>query len=480
MFKKIIFSAFFTLGFLVCYSQESSISIPLEMKGNRDVFQIVNKLNNTVTLFLSDKKKVTAIRLDESFKIIDSLTTERPDKKYSEILGYSGDYNKPTLYWGKSNKKEILEQEFDFLNKKTNKKDYSFELKKEKVITTLTSNKTFYIITCSKETSTLNFYTFKDNNIEHKKIELGEETFYNSEEKRTRIYDVLTEQLLTTDLTNSFEIISNESLVSLKSSSIKRKIYLNDDKITFTFDNFKEITQCLFIDFKNLEYHLKYYKNPKIEGDQWYINSNSFLLDNKVFQIKTSEGEFYLTVKDIEGNLLKTHYLKKSDSLYFNNSPIIQENGEFSGYRELEKTSKFIRKVNNLNCGLTVHHLNGNYLITIGGISRETPNANATIWGGMFGFTGAILAAALNPTMDSFNSYSNQKVVYTNCLFNKDIESIEGTVPQLPFDKIRSYIDENKDLKSKTLFKFKGYYYLGYYDKEKKEYFFEKFEETIK
>lgn len=477
MLKKIIITALVLNAFLG-FTQESTLSFPIEMKGNRDVFQIVNSLNNSVTLFLSDKEKVTAIRLNEKFEVVDSLTTNRPDKKYSEILGYNGDYSNPRLFLGKQNKKEIIELEFNFSDKASSTKEYSLELKKEKIIKSISSNSIFYLITCSKEDLALNFYVFKDHNLELIKIDLKGETFYNLYKERTNIFDIVTESIHMEDASSGIELITKNTLTTLLSSSIKRKMYLDGNNLIFTFDNNKDVTQSIFIDLTTFNHHVKYYKNPKINGDDLFLNSNSYLYDNKVFQIKTSSDEFYLTVKDLDDNLIKTHHLKKSDSLYFNNTPVFQENGEFGGNREFEKASKFIRKINNLSCGLTVHSLGDNYLLTIGSVSQT--NGNVAILGGMFGLAGALVATAINPTMDSFNSYANQKVVYTNCLFNKEIEHIAGSVPEFPFDKIRNYLDINKALKSKTLFKFNDYYYLGFYLKSEEKYSFEKFKETIK
>lgn len=460
------------------YSQESNLSIPIEMKGNRDVFQITNKSNNTVTLFLSDKEKVTAIRLSEKFEIIDSISTNRPDKKYVEILGYNGNYNNPTIFWGKQNKKEVLEQEFNFLNKTAVTKEYSFEFKKEKIIKSISTNSTFYIVTCSKDDLSINFYVFKDSNVDLRKIDLKEITFYNSYKERTNIYDVFTESIHMENASNGVELISKNTLTTLLSSSVKRKMYLDENHLTFTFDNSKDITQAIFVDLMTFTHTIKFYQNPRIVGEDLFLNSNSYLYDNKIFQMKTSTDEFYLTVKNFDDTLIKTHHLKKNDSLYFINTPVYQENGEFGGNREFDKASKFIRKINNLSCGLTVHNLEDHYILTLGSVSQT--NGNALMIGSMFGVAGVLVASAINPTMDSFNSYANQKVVYTNCLFNKEIEHITGNVPEFPFDKIRKYLDTNKGLKSKTLFKFNENYYLGFYEKSEAKYTFKKFEETIK
>jgi len=460
------------------YSQESTF-FDLQLKGNRDVFQVVDSINNNVTLFFSDKDKVTAIGINDKFQIIDSISAKRPESKYNEILGYNCSGKKIGLIWAKSNKKELLEQTFDFSEKKIIEKIFTLDLKKEKIISSISMNDAFYLITCHKEDLTLNFYIVKENKLEIKKVNLKQETFYNSLKKRTNIFDLFTEDLYLRNVSSNVEIINKHSLTSLKSTSAIRKLFLEDNQIIFTFDNHKDVTQCIFINLKSFDYFLKFYKNPIINSNELIFNSNSYLYDKHIFQLKTSEDQFYFTIKDFDDNLIQTHHLTKSDSLYFINTPVIQENGEFISKREFEKTSKFIRKVNNLNCGVTVRHFDNNYLITIGALSQGNPNGVSSI-GGVFGLAGILVATALNPTMDSFQSFSNQKVIYAHCLFDKNLNHIDGNVPEFSFDRIRNYLDTNKELKSKTLFKFNDYYYLGFYLKNEEKYFFKKFKETIK
>jgi len=81
------------------YSQEIQNSFRFELKSNRDFFQVVNDSAKQTTFFISDRKKVTALSLDDTMKIKDSVSTERPDRKYKDILGFSGDKSNPIIYW---------------------------------------------------------------------------------------------------------------------------------------------------------------------------------------------------------------------------------------------------------------------------------------------------------------------------------------------------------------------------------------------
>lgn len=98
----------------------------------------------------------------------------------------------------------------------------------------------------------------------------------------------------------------------------------------------------------------------------------------------------------------------------------------------------------------------------------------------MGGIIGAVAVAAANsaisnPTLNSFNAYSNKKVVYMSGLFDKDNNHIKGDIDALAFDKIRTFFDYKKDVSLPTLYKMDTNYFFGYYDDTTKEYTIRKF-----
>ena len=89
MLKKILLASLFLNG-LISFSQEIVSSTPINLKKNRDVFQTLNEDKKEVTLFISDKIKVNALRLNEKMEVIDSLSAERPiAKTYTNMIGYN-------------------------------------------------------------------------------------------------------------------------------------------------------------------------------------------------------------------------------------------------------------------------------------------------------------------------------------------------------------------------------------------------------
>ncbi|MFM7895160.1 MAG: hypothetical protein ACKO8L_04345, partial [Flavobacterium sp.] len=100
--KKIFLLIFF---FTIKIQSQSNINnVDIRLNSNRDVFQIIDQENQKVNLFLSDKYKVNSFILDNQMKTFDTLSGIRPEKKYKDILGYSGNFYNPVIYWSDKQK----------------------------------------------------------------------------------------------------------------------------------------------------------------------------------------------------------------------------------------------------------------------------------------------------------------------------------------------------------------------------------------
>ena len=475
MIKKTLLASLI-LSSLISFSQEMASSIPLELKKNRDVFQTINNDKKEITLFIGDKMKVKAIQLDEKMKIIDSISSERPNTKiYTKMIGYNINNDNTRLFWSSNDSKDIFTELYDFNNRKTTTKQHSLLLKDEKVLQKFSDKDFFYILTVIKKSNDLKLYVFdKEGDYTEKKINLNGFTFYKSDYTQSNLYEVLGENLLPFEAPFSLQLINTDNPTSLTDSAKKRKCYFKNNRIIITLDTNIEFTQVINVDLTDFKATEKKIKTHDIDEDRMYLNSNSFYFDTKLYQLKSASNLFYLTVKDLDGKVLKEHTAKSSEPIDFKNSEVQLEGGDFGGKRTLENSSQFIRKVNNLNPGISCYSIGQNTLITFGGISPIQQSAGQF---GMsqFGLIGALVAVAVyNPGIESFNSYSNRKVVKTDGLFDNEGNHIKGDLQPLAFDKIRTFFDKYTDVSSQTLFKTDAYY-LGYYDNKTKEYIFRKF-----
>ncbi|SHG58315.1 hypothetical protein [Flavobacterium defluvii] len=485
MFKKLLL-AFLFLNSFISFSQDLVNYTPIELKRNRDVFQIINNDNKEVTLFVSDKVKVKALLLNEKMQIIDSMSTERPNKKkYDEMIGYNSTNSNARLFWSSSDRTFILSQFYDFKTQKITTQELTLVVKNEKVLQDFSSKNKFYILTVVKDSNTLKLHVFdQDGDHETKTIDLSNFRFYKKDYTKTNLYGIFEENLLPFEAPFSLQSIHPENLTSIADGAKKRKCYFSDNQITITLDANPSYTQALMIDLENFTVSEKIIKKPVIltQMDNMSVNSNSFYFDNKFYQIKSSADELFFTISDLEGNSIKEFHITGETPIDFKNSVIYQEGGDFGGKRILEKSSQFIRKVNNLNSGISCYHIGENTLITLGSVSEIKQIGSPVFMGaGVAGIAASAIAGGLagyynyNATMNSFNSYANRKVVKIECLFDKDNNHVQGELQSLAFDKIRTFFDDNTDVSSKTLFKFESAYYLGYYDNKTKEYIIRKF-----
>lgn len=481
MYKQNILLALLLCS-IISFSQEIVNSIPVTLKKNRAVFQIVNDSTKETSLFLSDKIKVKAIRLNANMKVIDSLSTERSNPStYNEMIGYYKKISNPSLFWSSSNHKEIQIQLFDFENHKTSIQTYSLPLKDEIFLQNFSQNKKFYILTILKNSNKLKLYVFDNvGKLEEKTIDLDGFKFFKSDFQKTTLYGVLEETFYSSEQSFSLQKINPESPTSLVECSRKRKCYSNGNTIILTFDTNIDYTQLLTINLDSYSATENFIKKPYLSfSARFDLNSNSFLIDNKLYQIKSSSNEIDLTIKDLNDNLIMSYVVSDTNPIIdFKNTEIIQENGDSSKKRILETSSQFIRKINNRRIGVSSYRLYDNYLTTIGSVSEQEQTNSTMIVGGMFGVAGVLVAAAIsNPTMDNFNAYANRKVVYINSLFDKDANHIKGEIDPLAFDKIRIFFNNYSNVSSQTLYKMDNVYYFGYYDDKTQEYTFRKFKD---
>jgi hypothetical protein len=308
--------------------------------------------------------------------------------------------------------------------------------------------------------------------MEIKDINCENLSFYH----RSNLYGVFEEDFLPFESPFSLQLINTNSPTSLSQSAKKRKCYIAKNQIVITIDTDIDFTQKISINLKSFELTEKIYKktpNKYFETNE--VNSNSFLIDDFLFQIKTSSSKATFSMKDLNNNLIKEYEILNDKPIDFKNSDFFQENGCNQDKRTLYENKQFTRKINNLNVGLSLYKTNNLYHTTIGSVSEIKQN-NGIIYGGMFGLVGVLMYYALsNPTLENFNSYSNRKVVYFNSLLELNGSHNEGGLKPLAFDKIKNYLLIYPNLSSQTIFKVGNTYYLGFFEKKSVEYSIRKF-----
>ncbi len=477
--KKLLFGLLL-LTCSISFSQELAKDFKIYLVKKADVFQIVEEQKKEVSFFFIGKTTIKTMRFNETFGVIDSLSTPRPTEEYEAIVGYSITDNKYFTYW--SDKKKILAQCYDFDAKQVTSKTFDLEFGDEKIIKRITINNVFYIVTILKNSSILNFYVFDNNKLEKKTIDLTGKKFLGRENKVELLWDLLNRGDAF-ELPLSFQNISNDSPPSLAFSSRKRKVYTQGNSVVFTIDISKRFTQLISVNLTDFTFFQKSYNQPYVEETligNGGVDSNSFFIDNNLIQMKLNTEKMLLSIKDLEGNELKSFEVIDGKEVTFKNSEIIQENRDVKSIRVLDNSSQLLRKIYYQNPSISCYSFNNKKYVTIGSVSDpENGNTRLSIYGGMFGAMGSLLASALssNYSMDNLNSYKDRKVVSINCLFDNDFNHLDGDLKKLAFDELRLFADNNQKLLNQTVFKLNSNLYFGGYDPLNETYSFYKFKD---
>lgn len=278
-------------------------------------------------MFLSDKKKLNAFRLNEKMMVVDTISTSRPEKKYKDIIGYSGEINNLNLFFANTAKNEIFGVNINFDKRTTDKRSYQFDFSNESFLKCFSENKKFYMMTIVQNSSVIKLYVFDGNgDYQAKLINLRSFPFSNISPTISNLYDVFditVGGLAVFEEEFSIQEIDSDSPTTIVETAKKKKCYSNSKEIVISLDLSKQITQLITIDLKTFVPTFKEFQQKVIVGSKTQ-NSNSLFFENKLIQVVLSSDEMWITIKDLNNTLLKEYSASKDAEISFKNSDIIR------------------------------------------------------------------------------------------------------------------------------------------------------------
>lgn len=462
------------LIFNLTIAQEKVSNIPLITEKKTMLFEIVDTKAKELLLYQRDPVVTKVLKTNDKLQVIDTAYFETPNNLiFDQYLGHSKKNENYSVYWSNDKRDSIFYQQIDFKVDELKNKIIRVSFQKEKLLGSITVGSNFYLVTIPKDGNSLTFHQFNEGEYKKKTIDFTGLKFYHSENQNSDlIWDVFNDGFL------GFQTMTNDIPMSLPQTQIKKKLYVKNDKeIIFTFDGNAFFTQILKINLDDFTYSLENCeKSTKtlISELEKLPKTNSFICNDKLFQIISTSEFATIDIKNLKFETLKTYRIEKDKQIDFINSEVFQENYEISHKRVLDKSSQFIYRLNNLHLGLTCQFSNGKYNLLFGAFSNVE---NATMYGGMFGLAGALVAASLSPSysIQSINSYSGRQVVYTNSLLDDNLNPVKGKITQSAFDTLRAFASIKNYLNYPMSFKFDQTTYFGGYDKKTKLLSFYKF-----
>ncbi|WP_103866527.1 hypothetical protein [Aquimarina sp. I32.4] len=443
-------------------------------------------------LLLEENKKFYSYLLNSEYLQKSTITTKTLPSKYRSILGYSVNNNTYAIFFANSRNTKFGIQTFNFDTKSSTNVFLDFKIKGEKYVESVNYKNKIHLITISKNSSELNIYTFDNKYQPQKKvISLKQVEYQNPSDQ---YHTINAHYLLTSDsdgFTISVEKIESRNPNVIETTSKLTKLYLLENQLIFSFDYDKKETKLCIIDLDTFLFTYKVFDKPS-KTEKGFTGSNSYIYDNKIFQIASSSQKMKFTISDIiSNNIIKEYAIKKEDSITFKNSPIIQEGGtsffSFSNndrIREMEKTAKYLRKISNSNLGISTYKVNDQYNIILGG-TKEIYSGGGNFapgFGSGFGAIGTVgnlnaISINFNPTFYGYNGYRSNKSTYINCLFDHDFEHLQGDIPKNIYDKVNEFEDTLKKPSAINIFLHNYKIHYGFFDKTDKMYKLYRFED---
>ncbi len=451
MIKNVIFCIAIMLLCKV-YGQEELITFEHTLKDEihsvKEVYPIVNSENGDVSLFLIDAKNVSGYLLDNSFKIINELKSEDRRKKYKTILGYNiGANDNYNLFFTNKNKNKFGILNLSYSDKKSSVKEFSLQDEGERFLQSINVNNNFYLISIFQYTSILKLYSFDDNGeintgiLDYKKM--GRKVGFHN------LYSYLIASGISTRI-KEVKKIDNNVPISIELASERTKMYVQDSKVTITFDKNLKTTYVLSFDVnlkdEGFKQSLKKIKKPFYDITKNRKRSNSFINEDKIYSIAATSKDLKFYIYNLNSEeLLKEYGFNYNDDIPFKNSPIIQEGGMYDGYRELKKTSQLLRKITSGEIGIAVNKYEDGYNLTLGGkkVIKQGGMMMPGFGGIPIGSIGAV-SFYFNPSYLAYNSYTNTRSTFVNCLFDNHFNHIKGEVKENIFDKIKDFEEYDK------------------------------------
>ncbi len=474
---------FLILGMLLSasqvFGQKQVGSLPLKIEGDAQAYHIADPLLAINYLLINDKDYSTFYKLDSKLVVQDSIREVKIDSKYKKNAGSIQEGNSPVLFWSNSNSSTYVSQKFDFSEHKFSIHEFDINLKKEKILCQFTALNQMFVLTVLENSSLIKVYKFTDSKtLRTQIINLGSYIFFDKDYKKQNLDELLKYSFTLEKMGyEPYELdkIDNTSPTPITLVTNKKKFYVEDQILTITLDHHSDFTELIRINLENYSIEKLQLKKPFIASTSRYeLNSNSFILKNHIAQIKTSTQTLFVTVKDLEGNLLKEYTTNQKGDLNFITEQPSNKNGK-------ENAASFLKLLKYDRIATTFYTYRDGYVINIGavhprdvksGLRADTP---VDLAGGLI--YSAYNNYIANPILDKFRGYSNKHSTLASILTDKDFNAIPGNIQPSVYQKIQNYISTRKFMsKAEILFEQHQKMYMGYFDLQTNRYNFLEFE----
>lgn len=474
---------------LPAFPQDIVFDHPMELgrslKDRRACYPVVDTQTGNAYLIVYNHKSITTMSLKADFSFLSDRVDERPDDT-QEILGHAVDGTHLIVFFNTTSSSKITRLKLSLTGNGTETDRIEVGASNERYLNSFSIDNKFMVLQSIKNTNDLVLHSFAaDGTLASTKYDLSAYKF--SLEEGDDLATILKQsrpEYIEAKIPNPLEVASS-----------KAKIFKNDSALVLTVDNEKYRTSLISLPLTHGKASAKFINDGFIDCDQSLTySSNSYIYQNLLYQFKVCQTAMTVTISELaSGKVVKTFAVQREGEINFKNTEIIQEGSETDAdaKRELSKTKQFLRKCSYSNAAISVFPQRDEIVMVVGSfkeISRGGP--------GMMGMSApgttmstpggtVTMPSSYNPVYVGYGAYKFTKAVYFKSkLKPATLEHSPGLVFDDAFRRIKKYSEVHLQEKNymsagditsvpliaETLFKKGDWYYLGYYDKEKKQY----------
>ncbi len=478
---KLSFAFFFIAS--AALAQEIVSSHGMKKPNSRGFNVFFNDADSLLNVLFIEKKEITSLKYNKSKdRVAQKVFETEKRRKYKEHLGHvlnnNGNLN---MYFTNSRKRGLMLAVLDTQNDTFTYQDMDIDFDRQSYLYSVAHDNKFYILTIDTQVNLIlheidgtnhGFTKFPVSELKYKTSPTDQEGFISKALKTGFNGSVGDSKLvaLEENLPNSIELVSNES-----------KLIKRDDKLFIIVDLDDTRTDVLEISLENKKLAVRSFDQPleRFE-DLGGIKSNSYLHENKIYQVAVSNDQLVLDIKNYDtAESIKSFEVNRDDKdIPFKNTPIIQLGGAYEDYRELDRTRQLLRKMSNSFPGVAVYRYNDQLEITVGG-SKEVQNAGVG-FGMAFGAMGGAMSVGgvnvdigfqpfYNPYFMSYDMGVKSKSTFIVGLFNNDINHMIGDIPGNIWDRLETFTEDLNPYMENIIPR-EDHILYSYYDKKAREY----------
>lgn len=457
---------FFLLIQHLTFGQTVLASVSMDLKnsqGHHRAIQFANDTTGELFIVAADKSKMQVVKLNSALFVRDTMQTLRPSAKYDFIAGHCFTSHNPEIYWMSEDMKQVFAVQVDVEKAIASTTEHTLIYDNESYLGHFNTNDAFYVITVDHQEADLHFYEFSSGRVRQNTVNLKAELLRPTDNSKA---------LRATFDEHALVKIDPDHLNPLFYCTAKVKYYVAENVFRLTADHERSETIVIDIDLNTFGISSKKIPQPQLSkpGD-----SNSFLLDNMLYQVKVNKEQINVSVTDLAS--AETFVVideSNSAEIAQRNSPLLSQTGNQSA-RTIKNTERFLKTLASALPGISVYQTPDSKLVTIGGISYVASSGDILL--GVAAGVGMVLSGT-DLYLDGMIPSENLRTVFYETHLGDDLKYRKNEQQILAADKISMFFDSENGESLISTIRYKDYFICGYYNDRENLYVIRKFSDV--